>query len=162
VKPTELSYDLRCLSTVKKLTQAVVFEPLCFDPWLVASYISSFRLVHKYVYCKWNLVWDAKKYFDRLSVWFPPPEIARQVLMFMLVEWSERPLISSSLFFILRVVPTFWWGISRHLVELTMMYPHLTPLWYQPTTYSHNCVVLASLRVFSLYYGQIGSTCHSR
>jgi hypothetical protein len=118
---------LQGLEDSERLTQAV-FEPLCFDPGLVSCYIDSLSLAQEYVYCKWNLVWDARKCFDRLSVWFPPPEIARQVLLFMLEVWSERPLTSSSLFFIPRTVPAFWWGLSRHLVELPTIYPHLTPL----------------------------------
>jgi hypothetical protein len=50
----------------------------------------------------------------------------------MLETWAERPVTLSSLFFIPRTVPAFWWGLSRHLVELALIYPHLTPLRYQP------------------------------
>jgi hypothetical protein len=50
----------------------------------------------------------------------------------MLESWSEGPLTTSSLFFVPRTVPAFWWGISRHLVELPSLYTHLTPLRYQP------------------------------
>jgi hypothetical protein len=28
--------------------------------------------------------------------------------------------------------PRLWWGLSRHLVHLPSLYPHLTPLQYQP------------------------------
>jgi hypothetical protein len=38
--------------------------------------------------------------FDRLTVWFPPPEIARQVLTFVFECWAEKPLTTSGLFFI--------------------------------------------------------------
>jgi hypothetical protein len=50
----------------------------------------------------------------------------------MLETWSERPLTSSSLFFIPRTVLSLWWGLSRHLIELPNIYPRLTPLWCQP------------------------------
>ena len=50
----------------------------------------------------------------------------------MLESWAERPLTSSSLFFIPRTVPDFWWGLSHHIVERETIYPHLTPLRYQP------------------------------
>jgi hypothetical protein len=113
------------------MTQAV-FDPLRFDPELVTSYITNFHLAHDYIYCDWNSVWDARLCFDRLSVWFPPPELARQVLIFMLETWAERPLTSSSLFFIPRTVPAFWSGLSRHLIELPTIYPHLSPLRYPP------------------------------
>jgi hypothetical protein len=122
---------LQGLQDSHELTQAV-FDPLCFDPLLVKSYVSRFCLADKYMYCDWNSVWDARDYFHRLTVWFPPPEIARQVITFMLESWYDCPLTTSSLFFVPRTVPAFWWGLSRHLVELPSIYPHLTPLWYQP------------------------------
>jgi hypothetical protein len=122
---------LQGLQDSHELTQAV-FDPLCFDPLMVDSYVSRFCLADEYTYCDWNLVWDARDYFHKLTVWFPPPEIARQVITFMLESWSECPLTRSSLFFVPRTVPAFWWGLSRHLVELPLIYPHLTPLRYQP------------------------------
>ena len=122
---------LQGLQDSHELTQAV-FDPLRFDPLLVESYVSRFCLADKYTYCDWNSVWDARDYFHRLTVWFPPPEIARQVITFMLESWSECPLTTSSLFFVPRTVPAFWWGLSRHLVELPSIYPHLTPLRCQP------------------------------
>jgi hypothetical protein len=122
---------LQGLEDSGRLTQAV-FEPLRFDRLLVESYIKSYHLAQQHVHCDWNSTWDARVCFDRLSVWFPPPELARQVLIFMLETWAERPLTSSSLFFIPRTVPAFWWGLSRHLIELSTIYPHLTPLQYPP------------------------------
>ena len=122
---------LQGLEDSDRMTQAV-FAPLRFDPDLVASYVREFHLAQQYVYCDWNTTWDARKCFDRLSVWFPPPELARQVLIFMLETWAERPLTSSSLFFIPRTVPAFWSGLSRHLIELPTIYPHLTPLRFAP------------------------------
>jgi hypothetical protein len=122
---------LQGLEDSGRLTQAV-FEPLQFDPLLVESYISEYGLAPQYVYCDWKTTWNARICFDQLSVWFPPPELARQVLIFMLETWAERPLTSSSLFFIPRTVPAFWWGLSRHLIELSTIYPHLTPLRYPP------------------------------
>jgi hypothetical protein len=121
---------LQGLEDSERLTQAV-FEPLRFDPLLVASYVKTYRLTPQYVYCDWNITWDSRV-FDRLSVWFPPPELARQVLIFMLETWAEKPLTSTSLFFIPRTVPAFWWGLSRHLILLPTIYPHLTPLRYPP------------------------------
>jgi hypothetical protein len=99
----------------------------------VDSYIGTYQLARDYVYCNWNAIWDARICFDRLSVWFPPPEVARQVLIVMLETWAERPLLSSGLFFIPGTVPAFWSGLSRHLVELLTIYPHLAPLRYQPS-----------------------------
>jgi hypothetical protein len=122
---------LQGLEDSGRLTQAV-FEPLCFDPLLVESHLAKYHLPRQYVHCDWHATWDARVCFDRLSVWFPPPELARQVLTFMLETWAERPLTTSGLFFIPRTVPAFWWGLSRHLIELLPIYPHLTPLRYPP------------------------------
>jgi hypothetical protein len=98
---------------------------------LVDSYMQNCNLHGPYVYCDWNSVWNACKCFEHLSVWFPPPELAQQVIIFMLETSSERPLTSSSLFFIPQTVPSLWWGLLRHLIKLPTIYPHLTPLRHQ-------------------------------
>ena len=75
---------------------------------------------------------DARTCFDRLTVWFPPPELARQLLSFLLETWVERPLTTSALIFVPRVVAAFWFGLSRHLIELPTIYPHVQPLRFAP------------------------------
>ena len=61
--------------------------------------------------------------FDTLNVWFPPPEVARQAITFMLNTWVERPLTTSALFFVPRVIPAFWHGLCRHIQELPLIHP---------------------------------------
>jgi hypothetical protein len=118
-----------------RITQAV-FDPLPFDPELAQAYVDLLPAMHhadrKWRYCNWRKPWDAAFTFDKLTVWFPPPEIARQVLSFLLENWTERPLTTSGLFFIPRTSAAMWRGISRHLVELPTLYPHLTPLRFRP------------------------------
>jgi hypothetical protein len=86
-----------------RITQAV-FDPLPFDACLAQYYVDQLPAMHHrdraWTYCKWNYMWDARRVFDRLTVWFPPPELARQVLTFVLESWAERPLTTSGLFFI--------------------------------------------------------------
>jgi hypothetical protein len=113
------------------LTRAV-FEPLTFDSALVDRYIRDYHLPSVWRYQEWNQVWRANDLFDRFSVWFPPPELARQTLTFTLETWCERPLTTAALFFIPRTVPAFWWGLSRHLSELATVYPHVTALFCPP------------------------------
>ena len=113
------------------LTRAV-FEPLTFDPALVRRYVCDYQLPSVWRYQDWNQVWEANDLFDRFSVWFPPPELARQVLTFTLETWCEQPLTTAALFFIPRTVPAFWWGLSRHLIELATVYPHVTSLVCPP------------------------------
>jgi hypothetical protein len=66
---------LQGLEDSGRLTQAV-FEPLRFDRLLVDSYIKNYQLAQQHVHCDGNSTWDARVCFDRLSVWFPPPELA--------------------------------------------------------------------------------------
>jgi hypothetical protein len=122
---------LQGLQDSDRLTQDV-FEPLCFDKALVDTCVGNCNLSRSHVHVEWKLVWNACACFDAMLVWFPPPEIARQVIVFMLETWAERPLTSSSLFFIPRTVPAFWWGLSRQIVKLPTVCPHLTPLQRQP------------------------------
>jgi hypothetical protein len=99
---------------------------------LVDRYIRDYQLPSVWRYQEWNQVWRANDLFDRFSVWFPPPELARQTLTFTLETWCERPLTTAALFFIPRTVPAFWWGLSRHLSELATVYPHVTALLCPP------------------------------
>jgi hypothetical protein len=87
-----------------QITQAV-FDPLTFDPVLVDYYVHQLPAMYqdrKWRYCNWTKPWQASAAFDRLTVWFPPPEIARQVMTFVLESWTERPLMTLGLFFIPR------------------------------------------------------------
>jgi hypothetical protein len=70
--------------------------------------------------------------FDWLLVWFPPPEVARQIISFVLETWVKKPVTTSALFFIPQTVPAFWRGLSRHLVELDTIFPHLVTLRLPP------------------------------
>jgi hypothetical protein len=126
---------LQGLMDPRRITQAV-FDPLPFDACLVQYYVDQLPLIHHldrdWKYCRWQCTWEAHRVFDRLTVWFPPPELARQVLTFVLECWAEQPLTTSGLFFIPRTVPAFWRGVSRHLVELPTLFPHETTLPFPP------------------------------
>jgi hypothetical protein len=132
------------MSTLQQRTDPYVltgalFEPLPFDPGLVNFYLARTPLLGlsppatRWEYRDWALPWNASSCFDICTAWFPPPEIARQVITFSLETWSERPLTTSFIFFVPRVVPAFWWGLSRHVHELGTIYPHKTPLPRPPT-----------------------------
>ncbi len=123
-----------------ELTQSI-FDPLPFDCHLVDAYVLAHGLARCYHHYHWNQVWDARACFGRMMVWFPPPKLACQVLVFMLKTWAEQPLTTSALFFVPRVVPAFWWGLSRYLVELPPIYPHKTPLLLSPKLPIPICVL---------------------
>ena len=50
----------------------------------------------------------------------------------LLETWVERPHTTSSLLFVPRVVPGFWSGLSRHLVELAEFKPSEFPMRFPP------------------------------
>lgn len=104
---------------------AYLFAPLSYCPRLVDEIMTRCCIVSAWQYLRWDCVWDARRCFGTLTVWFPPPEIARQVLSFVLSAWVEQPLVTLALFFIPRVVPAFWLGLSRHLIELVTLFPYL-------------------------------------
>ena len=109
-----------------------IFAPMTFDPQVVEIYIGVHSLPRSWHYRPWRQTWDARTCFDRLTVWFPPPELARQLLSFLLETCIERPHTTSALVFVPRVVAAFWFGLSRHLVELPTIYPHLQQLRFAP------------------------------
>ena len=80
----------------------------------------------------WDGPWDAGTIIDRCTVWFPPPEMARQCISLALEAYIERPLTTSALFVVPRVVQAFWWGLSKCLHELPTIFPHKTPLRIPP------------------------------
>lgn len=100
-----------------------VFAPLAFDPILVDDIIHDFALPSSdsWRYQPWDSPWDAAVLLDRLTVWFPPPEMARQALVFQLLAFCERPRTTSALFFIPRVLVGSWRGLSSYLSELTVL-----------------------------------------
>jgi hypothetical protein len=102
------------------LTEAV-FAPLPFDVTLVNSTLHEYRLPTAWRNQPWKEVWDAGKFFHQCTVWLPIPGIARQALIFALEAWVEKPLTSSSLFFIPRTLAGSWRGLSRHLDELILL-----------------------------------------
>jgi hypothetical protein len=85
------------------------------------------------LYRDWAKPWHASSCFDICTAWFPPPELARQVIFCALEAWTEQPLTTIFIFFVPRVVPAFWYGLSRHVHEIGTIYPHQTPLPYLPT-----------------------------
>jgi hypothetical protein len=111
---------------------AAVFAPLAPDDALINHYISEFGLPPGYVLQDWNTEWLATPLLDTFSVWFPPPELARQAIIFTLSMWVQRPRTTSALFFVPRVVPGFWFGLSRHIKELAHFQPRDFPLFSQP------------------------------
>lgn len=102
-----------------------IFAPLPFDRDLVNRYIPHLRAgSENWSYCPWDQPWKARACLDRLTVWFPPPELARQAVSFLLNTWIERPQTTSGLFFVPRVLDDAWRHLSRYLIEIDLIFPH--------------------------------------
>jgi hypothetical protein len=46
--------------------------------------------------------------------------LAQQATTFTLSAWVQRPCSTTALFFVPRVIQGFWFGLSRHIVELVL------------------------------------------
>jgi hypothetical protein len=111
---------------------SAVFAPLTPDADLVEYIKHEFSIPGPWRYQPWDVVWDGRDLFGELSVWFPPPELARQCLSFHLETWVEQPYITSGLFFVPRTLSGFWHGLSRHVVELCELKPTEFPFQFPP------------------------------
>lgn len=109
------------LADQSRLTSAV-FEPMVPDP-ILTTLLANDLGFQTWRLQPWNSVWNTRDLFDCLNVWFPPPEVARQALTFMLEAWVEQPLTTSAIFFVPRVIPAFWHGLSRYIQELPLLRP---------------------------------------
>jgi len=108
----------------------MVFSPVSFDPSLVDHIIQSHSQVvppdgiRPWRHQPWDSPWETESLFDTLTVWFPPPEMARQAIIFQLLAFCERPLTTSAIFVIPRVLVGCWRGLSSYLTELAVIKEH--------------------------------------
>ena len=115
-----------------------LFAPLPYDPSLIEEVLHLLPSTGKpspgvqWEHRNWAFEWDAATVLDRFTVWFPPPELARQVLVYLLEAYCERPLTTSALLFIPRIRQDTWQGLSRHICEVCTILPHVTPLRRPP------------------------------
>jgi hypothetical protein len=76
---------------------------------------------------RWDLPWEARDNFDRLTIWYPPPEIAAQLLYFLLQCHVERRLTTSALIVLPRVMQKRWSRPSRHVIEIGTYQREMVP-----------------------------------
>lgn len=111
---------------------AAVFAPLTADLHLIEHCINVYQLPTCYRIQPWHDEWIGSLLLDTFTVWFPPPELARQAINFTLSTWVQRPRTTAALFFVPRVVPAFWFGLSRHIKEIALLQPRDFALVEQP------------------------------
>ena len=122
-----------------------VFAPLRPDSALVQHYITSHVLdfhrhhrrpfpsyLRNWKLAHWSSTWHDIPVMGHFTVWFPPPEVARQLIYFLLYRFVEAPLTTSTLLFVPRVIPGFWQNLSKYIFELPTFYPHLSDLSHPP------------------------------
>ncbi|CAJ1936812.1 unnamed protein product [Cylindrotheca closterium] len=112
-----------------RLTQAI-FDPVPFDMALVWTHLP--QMAHLTWYRSWNQPWTASLCLHQTTAWCPPPELARQLLTFLLNSWVECPFTASALLFVPRVVEASWRHMSRYVYKLDTIYPHKTNLRFPP------------------------------
>jgi hypothetical protein len=109
-----------------------VFDPLLPCSSLAQYYVTQLCGSEPWHYRAWDQPWETINCINRFTVWFPPPELARQVITFVLETWVERPLTTSALFFVPRVLLSYWRSLSKHVVEVDCVRPELTSLSSPP------------------------------
>jgi hypothetical protein len=71
--------------------------------------------------------WKFQNIHAQLSFWTPSPELARQAICTFLDAWVEDPLITAGIFVIPRVMQRDWGYLSKHILEVTVLYPRELP-----------------------------------
>ncbi len=123
-------------SIPRPVLMPAIFAPAPFHPALVRHYMEvQVKAYHaeegtslppafpSWEGRRWDRPWEAEECFGRTTVWFPPPEIARSIIAFLLNSHIEVPLTTSALFFIPRIMSGAWRSLSRKLMELSPVDP---------------------------------------
>lgn len=113
---------------------ASIFQPAKVQYSLVEHYLSLIKPARLgWAYSPWEEPLRGEALLNRFTVHLPPPELARQTIVFFLEAWVEGPLEAGALFLVPRVVPAFWRNLSRHVIELDLIpAKHLDPPPFLP------------------------------
>jgi hypothetical protein len=105
-----------------------IFSPVPFSPDVQQWALNQVGLpFHPCRYMAWSEVWDPSLVFDRLTVWTPPPEVASQLLYFLLQCHVEKPLTTAMIVILPRVLQRRWSRASRHVREIGVYQRHEVP-----------------------------------
>ena len=131
-----LSRGIWCSPFHKKINQqaltASIFAPLQPDLSLIHYLVKQYHLRRDWQICDWQNPWDTFHLFDQFTIWFPPPELARPLLLHLLNTWSEKPWTTEAMIMVPCVMAAFWQGLSRHIKELCAINPSTHPLYRSP------------------------------
>jgi hypothetical protein len=110
--------------------QSAIFSPLPFDTdmgdWVRNK--AHIPVNMPWRYRRWYRPWRFHDDCDRLTVWTPPPEIAPQLLHFLLLVYVEAPLTTACLILIPRILQRRWlqrrWQNMSRIVREIGVYQH--------------------------------------
>ena len=77
--------------------------------------------------------WIPRLLRGQVTLWTPPPEVARQAIVTFLQAWVQSPSDTSAVFLIPRILQRRWGRICRHILEIGVFQPQLLPA---PANYS--------------------------
>jgi hypothetical protein len=101
---------------------ASIFRPLPFQTHLEDRYSSLLGWEPgQCIRSTWDRPVEGVDLLHRRTFHYPPPELARQTIVFFLEAWVESPLDTGSIFFVPRVLPACWHGLSKHVMELDLV-----------------------------------------
>lgn len=108
--------------TDPKVLTASIFQPVPTQPHLIVRACEQLGWNPKTCgISSWATPLRGRDLLHRITCHFPPPELARQTIIFFLEAWVESPLDTGAIFFVPRVLSAFWHGLSRHVIELPMI-----------------------------------------
>ena len=70
----------------------------------------------------------------KISIWTPPPECARQVIVTFLHMWVQTPFDTEAIFIVPRILQKQWGRISRYVKERGVFLSNLLPPPYAFTS----------------------------
>jgi hypothetical protein len=99
---------------------STIFEPIPYLPQ-IGEWAQS--LVPELAHCRithqdWRMVWVPRRVLHHVTIWAPPPEVAPQLLHFLLQTYVEAPLTTACLVLVPCVLQRRWSRLSRFVYEV--------------------------------------------
>ena len=113
----------------RELTRAI-FAPLRPNLQLARDTATQLGIMLPLALHDWRHPWG-RDLFGHVSVWFPPPELARQCIIGILESWVEVPQTTGALIFVPRTLARCWLGLSRY-IQLVDTIPPQDPRLGEP------------------------------
>ena len=124
--------DLSCAAAGGN--QQVIFQPV---PYTVALHVWALEFVGLPRDSGFHVTnddsWAPQLFRHNVSLWTPPPELARRAITTFLHSWVQSPRDTSAIFLIPRILQRRWGRVCRYIREVGTFLPHQLP---RPVAYS--------------------------